>query len=68
MNRYQIKYDDYVGYRWENDQGPERTAVYQARTATQALRKFYEAHPLYAINSIKRLGEKECLELSRSSQ
>jgi hypothetical protein len=59
MNRYQIKYDDYIGYKWEDEQRLERTAIYQARTATQALRKFYEAHPLYAINSIRRIGEKE---------
>jgi hypothetical protein len=60
MNTYEIRYDEYIGFNYEND-SPEKAELYQARTATQALRSFYAARPLYAINSIKRVtvGEKK---------
>ncbi len=58
---YEIRYDDYIGYRWDNENGPERAIYYQARSATQALRRFYENYPLYAINSIKRIGQVKCV-------
>ena len=60
MNVYEIKYDEYLGYRYEDS--PEKTTVYSARTATQALRCFRETHPLYEINSIRRVKEKETRE------
>ncbi|CAB4154412.1 hypothetical protein UFOVP642_2 [uncultured Caudovirales phage] len=54
MYDYEILYDDYIGYRWDNEAGPERRVYYTGRTATQALRRFYEDYPLYAINRIQR--------------
>jgi hypothetical protein len=54
MYDYEILYDDYIGYRWESETGPERSVYYQARTTTQALRRFYEDYPLHAINRIQR--------------
>jgi hypothetical protein len=65
---YEIRFDDYIGYRWDTEHGPERAVKYQARTATQALRRFYESHPLYAINSIRKIGEAKCVKSSPSLQ
>lgn len=60
MYDYEIRYDDYIGYRWDNENGPERAIYYQAPRATEALRRFYATYPLYAINSIRKIGEVKC--------
>jgi len=58
MNTYEITFDDYIGYHYEDDT-PEKTQVYQARSATQALRSFRATYPLYEINGIRRVEAKE---------
>ena len=54
MYDYEILYDDYIGYIWDTETTPERKVYYTTRSATQALRRFYEDYPLHAINRIQR--------------
>jgi hypothetical protein len=55
MKYYLIKFDQYIGYHWDDNEKPEQELYYTADRITQALRRFRAEYPGYALNSIRRI-------------
>jgi hypothetical protein len=57
MKIYSVKFDEYLGYHWDDSASPERQRLYPATRATEALREFGREFPGYQANSIEIVPE-----------